>query len=99
MTTPAVPSKMMGYFAAALPVMTAVNEESDARRIVQEACAGANEPAGDGCALAEAIEMYSRDVIMSTEQGQNGRRYGLEVFGVHQAAVKYTDVIENQERS
>ena len=95
MKTPAVPSKTLGYLAAALPIVTAVNDESDARRIVDDARAGINVSAGEGEELARAIESVWRNELLATEYGENGRRYGLEHFGIRQAALKYLTLIDS----
>ncbi|MDB5384945.1 MAG: lipopolysaccharide biosynthesis protein, partial [Planctomycetaceae bacterium] len=93
MKTPVVPSKTFGFFAAGLPVITAVNEESDLRRIIEVSSGGINVPAGDGKALAQAIELLWRNKPLAREYGNNGRRYGKEHFGVRQASLKYLTLL------
>ena len=94
MKTPAVPSKTLGYFAAGLPVITAVNDESDLPKMVAEANAGKSVRAGDSAGIAEAIRVLWSDKGMAMRLGQNGQTYGRRNFGVRSAALVYLELFE-----
>ena len=70
-----VPSKILGYLAAARPVIASVDPESDTWAFVEAAGCGICVPPGDGTALADAILQLSRDPELSRRLGQNGRDY------------------------
>jgi colanic acid biosynthesis glycosyl transferase WcaI len=89
-TTPAVPAKLLGYMAAAVPVVLAVHRESDALRIVTESGCGFSAISDDGpgvlSAFRTAYDTYAAGRLASAvgsslpELGARGRRYLEEHF-------------------
>jgi len=57
--TPVVPGKLLGYMAAGVPALAALNGESDGHIILAESGAGISVPAGDAAALAAAMRRLS----------------------------------------
>lgn len=78
--TPVVPSKLLSIMAAGRPVAASLPVESDARSIVAQAACGRCVNAGDGEALADAIQELARDRAASSEMGKRGRTYAEEHF-------------------
>jgi len=81
-TTPAVPAKILGYMAAAIPVVTFLHKESDGCEIVQEAKCGYAVKAGDlDNAVAIVRKIYSEKDKLK-ELGNNGFQYALNNFTI-----------------
>lgn len=80
MRTPVVPSKLLGYMAAACPALASLNDESDGHQIIQESGCGVSVRAGDGTALAAAIRRLADNPDLGREMGQRGREYALAHF-------------------
>jgi len=70
-----VPSKVLGYMAAARPVLAAVDADSETARVVRAAGAGIVTPAGDAAALADAIRRLYDDRELARSLGGSGRRH------------------------
>jgi colanic acid biosynthesis glycosyl transferase WcaI len=70
-----VPSKALAIMASGRPVLAAVPDDSDVRRIVDEAQAGRCIAPDDPAALAEAIIALRRDREQLEWFGANGRQY------------------------
>lgn len=73
-TTPVVPSKIAGIFAAARPVVAAL-PPGDARVLVETSGGGVCVAPGDGAALAEAVRRLAHDPAGRRAMGDAGRRY------------------------
>jgi glycosyltransferase involved in cell wall biosynthesis len=73
--TPVVPSKLLSIMAAGRPVVASLPAESDARWIIDDAGCGLCVPAGDGGALAHAIEQLADDPVLAHDMGASGRAY------------------------
>ena len=73
--TPVVPSKLLSIMAAGRPVVASLPAESDARQIVAAAGCGICVDAGDGEALAGAIEELASNPARAREMGRQGRIY------------------------
>ena len=70
-----VPSKVLGYMAAARPVLVAAAANSETARLVREAGAGIVVPPGDPAAIATAIrDLLSRPADMQA-MGSSGRKF------------------------
>jgi len=69
------PSKLLGYMAAGKPVVAAVNEVSEAGRIIREAQCGVVVPAEDPQALAAAVISLRRQPALLARLGEAGRAY------------------------
>lgn len=70
-----VPSKILGYMAAARPVIVSVDPDSDTWQLVDDAECGLCVPPGDPLALAEAVKRLAANSEVAARLGGNGRRY------------------------
>ncbi|MGQ9730150.1 MAG: glycosyltransferase family 4 protein [Candidatus Zipacnadales bacterium] len=70
-----VPSKVLGYMAAARPVIAAVDTDSETARWLRAAKCGLVVPPQDPHALAEAIQHLADDPALRRQMGENGRQY------------------------
>jgi glycosyltransferase involved in cell wall biosynthesis len=76
-TTPAVPAKILGYMAAAIPVAAFLHKESEGLKIVKEARCGYGAVSNDEeKALEIILKMYNEKERMK-EYGENGLKYLL----------------------
>jgi colanic acid biosynthesis glycosyl transferase WcaI len=78
--TPVVPSKLLSIMAAGRPAVASLPVESDARKIIAEACCGIYVDAGDGEALANAIQNLASNPDLASEMGKRGRLYAETHF-------------------
>jgi len=81
-TTPAVPAKIVGYMAAAIPVIAFLHQESDGCEIVQEAKRGYAIRAGDLNKAVEIVEKIYQEKDKLRELGNNGFQYALNNFAI-----------------
>lgn len=81
-TTPAVPAKILGYMAAAIPVVAFLHKESDGCEIVQEAKCGYAVRAGDLDKAVEIVEKIYNEKDRLKELGNNGFKYALNNFAI-----------------
>ena len=72
---PVVPSKLLGYMAAARPIVGSFPEGGDAPRVIREAGCGVTVPAGDPARLARAILEASENPEEWRARGESGRRF------------------------
>ncbi len=80
MTTPVVPGKILGYMAAALPVLAIVNRQSDIHAIVAEAGCGFS-CNSDGAEEGEKlVRKMAADRAPLAEMGRKGRVYARAHF-------------------
>jgi len=70
-----VPSKVLGYMAAARPVLASAAQESETARFIVESGAGVVVPPGDSDALAQAILSLQDRADARRAMGERGRRY------------------------
>lgn len=75
-----VPSKVLGYLAAARPVIASVAQESDTAIMINEASCGRVTASGDPAALALAIRDLADHRADRIEMGQRGRAYFEQHF-------------------
>ncbi len=92
-TTPAVPAKLMGYMAAARPVVLAVHTESDALRIVCEAKCGFTAVSDDRTAVVKAFRAAYDARATLTTLGENGRRYLGEHFSKEKLVAEWDQTL------
>jgi len=70
-----VPSKVLGYLAAARPVLVAASNSSETGRFVLESGAGIVVPPGDPQAITDAILAAVDNPGEMQEMGNRGRRF------------------------
>lgn len=70
-----VPSKVLGYMAAARPVVASVDSDSDTRIMIEKADCGICVDAEDAQGLTEAIIQLYNDRNRAETLGRNGRDY------------------------
>ncbi|NVN92172.1 MAG: glycosyltransferase family 4 protein [Desulfuromonadales bacterium] len=70
-----VPSKILGYMAAARPVIASVDPDSDTSRLIERAGCGICVNAEDAPALTEAIETLYNDREKAALLGRQGREF------------------------
>jgi glycosyltransferase involved in cell wall biosynthesis len=75
-----IPSKVLGYLAAARPVIASVAPESDTARMIQQGACGRVTPCLDPAALAEAIRELAADPEKRYDLGKRGRAYFEQFF-------------------
>ena len=81
-TTPAVSAKILGYMAAAIPVIAFLHQESDGCGIVQESKCGYTAKAGDLDKAVEVVEKIYNEKDKLKELGDNGFQYALNNFTI-----------------
>lgn len=89
-----VPSKLLGYMAAARPVVASVDLDCDLANIVRQAGCGVVVPPGDGEALAQAVLAYYQQPHQRASHGQKGREYFMEHFVKEAVMQEYKALIE-----
>ena len=87
--TPVVPGKLMGYMAAGIPVVAALNAESDGHDIVAKSGGGVAVQAGDAKGLAAAVRRLAEDPLRQKEMGQAGLRYARSQFATETCVGMY----------
>ncbi len=70
-----VPSKVLGYMAAARPVIASVDRDCDTSRMIALADCGIVTPAGDAPALTAAMLALYRNRVLARRLGANGRAF------------------------
>jgi len=89
-----VPSKVLGYMAAARPVVASVDADSETARLVADARCGEVVPAGDALLLARAV----RDVVGRPQHarslGQAGRAFLEANYSLAQVCGRYQSLFE-----
>jgi len=78
--TPVVPGKILGYMAAAVPVLALLNRESDGHQIIREARCGYSEISNDAEKAANLMLKMYKEKERLREFGENGFRYAAEHF-------------------
>ncbi len=97
-TTPVVPSKIVGILASARPVVAAL-PPGDARALVQASSGGICVDSGDAGALAEALRRLARDPGLRQQLGEAGRRHVEVYFSRERATRAYGEIIDRLVRS
>ena len=88
-----VPSKVLGYMAAARPVIVGVDEDSDTAAWVRAADCGLVVPPQDAEALVSAIGRLAEDAELRTRLGENGRRYLVARHGKSASLTRYEELL------
>lgn len=68
-----VPSKVLGYMAAAIPVVASVDADSETARLVRGSGCGLVVPAGDAAAMVGAVRSLVGSPSRAGEAGRSGR--------------------------
>jgi colanic acid biosynthesis glycosyl transferase WcaI len=89
-----LPSKVLGYMAAARPVIASVDEDSDLARLISRSQCGQVLPPGRGEELAEAILACYRHPEERRRSGEAGRRYFLQHYEKNIVTRKFAELIE-----
>jgi colanic acid biosynthesis glycosyl transferase WcaI len=89
-----VPSKVLGYMAAARPVIAAVDLDCDTAKIVNQARCGIVVPPADPESLAQAILYYFKHPSERISSGNKGLTYFLEHFDKKVIIKQYLNLIE-----
>lgn len=93
-----VPSKVLGYMAAARPVLASVDGDSDTRSFIAKADCGVWVEPGDAVALTEAILSLYRDRGRCRRLGSNGRSYLQRCCGRQAATGRYERLLRSLAR-
>lgn len=88
-----VPSKVLGYLAAARPVIASVDENCDTAATIRQGRCGLVTPAGEGAALAAAVRHYYRHPEARLRDGQRGRQHFLTHFERDAVLERYLQLI------
>lgn len=88
-----LPSKVLGYMAAARPVVAAVDAECDIANIIRQAGCGLVVPPEDGKSLAQAILHYYHHPLQRESHGRKGREYFLQHFEKNAVITRYRDLL------
>ena len=91
------PNKFFDALASGRPVI--VNSPGWTSEIVTEEHAGVYVPAGDGTALAGAIEVFADDRARTAEYGANARRLAEDRYGRDDQAALFIQVLEDAAES
>ncbi len=89
-----VPSKLISYLAAALPVICAANVESAVARTVMNAEAGIVVSPGDAQAIAEAILKLKREPETVQRMGNNARLYFEKHYTLERAYLQFSELLQ-----
>jgi colanic acid biosynthesis glycosyl transferase WcaI len=89
-----VPSKVLGYMAAARPVIAAVDEDCDTAGLIKKAACGLVALPGNGQELSEAVLYYYQHPEARESAGVNGRRYFLKHFEKEVVLKQYVNLVD-----
>jgi colanic acid biosynthesis glycosyl transferase WcaI len=89
-----LPSKVLGYMAAARPVVASVDRDSDLAKLISRSQCGWVVPPGRGEGLAEAIIHCYRHPDQRRRSGEAGRRYFLQHYEKKVVIRRFAELIE-----
>jgi len=92
--TPPVPSKIMWAMSAGRPIITCVNLDGDAPKLVHDARCGVCLPPEDPQALADAISHLQANPEECRKMGENGRSYVLRKLSLQAATNQYIQLFQ-----
>ncbi|MBN2247537.1 MAG: glycosyltransferase family 4 protein [Coriobacteriia bacterium] len=91
------PNKFFDALASGRPVI--VNQPGWTRDLVEDNAAGVAVPAGDGRALADAIQALADDPERTALMGRNARRLAEDQFDRDVQAIRFMSVLEDAARA
>jgi glycosyltransferase involved in cell wall biosynthesis len=91
-----VPSKILTYVAAGMPVLAAIPSENLAARTIDEAQAGLTTDPGDVAAFTSAARTLLEDEAMRQRFSDNGRRYAARAFAIEPIADRFERILAGQ---
>jgi len=91
-TTPAVPAKLIGYMASAIPVISFLHEQSDGGGIIKEAQCGYALKSDDLEEAVKIIEKMYKEKNKLQGLGHNGFQYALNNFDIDVCVGKFEDL-------
>jgi colanic acid biosynthesis glycosyl transferase WcaI len=91
-----VPSKVLGYMAAARPIVAAVDADSETARFIEAARAGLVTPAGDAVGLATAIQRLHGQRALARDLGLHGRRFLEAEQSKEHVLARYLELFRQQ---
>jgi colanic acid biosynthesis glycosyl transferase WcaI len=84
-----VPAKLLDFMAAARPVISTVNPNSDAAAIINTAKCGFVFSPRDAAGVVEAVLLLQNNPDIAKAQGHNGRKYAEEHFSLQTCSARY----------
>jgi colanic acid biosynthesis glycosyl transferase WcaI len=94
-----VPSKLITYFAASLPVICAAKAESAVARTVRDAAAGIVVCPGNPQAIADAILQLKSEPETVHRMGRNARLYFEKHYTLERAYSQFSKLLQEKGRS
>lgn len=94
-----MPSKLMNYLAAGLPVVASVGAESEVARLVESSGAGLVSPSDATAGLGAAIAGLAGDRERLAAMSEAARRYAVEQLSPASSALAFERIIEHRDRS
>jgi len=88
-----VPSKVLGYMAAARPVIASVDDDCDTAELIRTASCGLVTPPADARLLAQAILSLFKSPGLQKEMGERGRKYFEDYLERKQVLTKYIALV------
>ena len=88
-----IPSKVLGYLAAARPVIASVPKDSDTEDLIHKGGCGIVVPCQDAAALADAIRHAADHRNEVREMGKNARQFLLDTFSREASTRRYLEAI------
>ena len=89
-----VPSKVLGYMAAAKPVVASVDPDSETAYLIQASGCGKVVPPGDAQSLAAAVRLLIAEPEHAAILGRSGRAYLEANFGRTQICSRYLSLLQ-----
>ncbi len=89
-----VPSKVIGYMAAARPIVASVDLDCDTADVIRTSACGIVVPPGDPAALAGALEALLADDDKRERMGRLARAAFEKQYGAEAALRRYADFLE-----
>jgi colanic acid biosynthesis glycosyl transferase WcaI len=90
-----VPSKVLGYMAAARPIVASVDVDCDTAHMIKEAECGLVVSPGKGEAIAQAIRHYYESPHQRVADGLKGRQYFLKNYENKKVIGKYLNLLDD----